>query len=282
MLICIILLAVLVGIAFWKHSRHVNTITNSGTTNSSSAVSTGMQDIAPTTLPPSKVPPPSPVSEQLTTDNLSAQGGPASGGQPTTYPAHTNITATVFWIGEPVGNGSSENNAVSAWDDAWQDHFGCFDNPEKRNGYFPAGCIPKENPFYLDLPYNDFTDEGDRKPTALQVVPWAKDKSWSKEESLMKNQWVKITHGTVACYGQIEDAGPYEYSDAQYVFGSKDERPKNTEANSAGMDVSPALRDCLKFQGLNNDENTVSWQFVEESEVPTGPWRRLITTSQVH
>ncbi|MGI9332403.1 MAG: hypothetical protein ACR2RL_04525, partial [Gammaproteobacteria bacterium] len=35
----------------------------------------------------------------------------------TGYPLHTNITATAFWVGEPVGNGSSEDNALSAYDD---------------------------------------------------------------------------------------------------------------------------------------------------------------------
>jgi hypothetical protein len=47
------------------------------------------------------------------------------------------------------------------------------------------------------------------------------------------------------------------------------------------MDVSPALRDCLGFTGLNNDENTVDWRFVDDAQVPPGPWRRLVTTRQV-
>ena len=59
----------------------------------------------------------------------------------------------------------------------------------------------------------------------------------------MKNRWVKISRenrGSVrTCYGQVEDAGPYVYDDARYVFGHADQRP----AHSAGIDVSPALRD---------------------------------------
>jgi hypothetical protein len=47
------------------------------------------------------------------------------------------------------------------------------------------------------------------------------------------------------------------------------------------MDVSPALRDCLGFNGLNNDENRVDWRFVDASQVPAGPWRRVVTTRQV-
>lgn len=261
--ICILLLSALVGVVIWEYSHRTNTVTTSTSSTAPNAVSTGLQDATPTTLSPLQAPPP-------------------ASGKPTTHPTHTNITATVFWVGEPIGNGSSENNAVSAWDDAWQKHFGCFDNPEKRTGYFPTGCTPKENPFYLDLPYNDFTNDGDRKPTALQIVPWAKEKAWGENESLMKNRWVKITKGSETCYGQLQDAGPYEYDDARYVFGTKDERPKSTEANNAGMDVSPALRDCLKFEGINNDENTVSWQFVKERDVPTGPWKQIVTTRQIY
>jgi len=197
------------------------------------------------------------------------------------YSLHTNITATVFWAGEPKGGGSSENNALSAWDDAWQKHFGCFDDPFNRNGYHPKGCTPKENPFYFDLPYDDFDWEGSdgRRSGANQVIPWAKSKKWQEDESMLKNRWIKIIKGNEVCYGQWEDAGPYVYNDARYVFGKNDERPKSKEANNAGMDVSPALRDCLKFKGLNNDANKVSWQFVEAKDVPSGPWKNIITTS---
>ena len=49
-------------------------------------------------------------------------------------PDHTNITATVFWIGEPVGNGSTENNAVSAYDDRWLEHYGGVDDHSMSAG----------------------------------------------------------------------------------------------------------------------------------------------------
>src|SRR3989344_4623524 len=63
------------------------------------------------------------------------------------YPLHRNITATVFWVGEPQGGGSSEDNAISAWDDNWQQSYGGFDDPENRDGYYPVGFTPKETPF---------------------------------------------------------------------------------------------------------------------------------------
>ncbi len=196
------------------------------------------------------------------------------------YPIHKNITATVFWVGEPIGNGSSENNAYSAWDDQWQKNYGGFDDPYLRSGFYPNGFVPRENPFYLDLPYNDFDDNGVRKPEASKVIPWASEKKWLDSESMLKNRWVKLIKNGIECYGQIEDSGPYEYDDSQYVFGNA--TPKNTLANNAGLDVSPAIRDCLKFTGSNNADNKVDWQFVEESEVPVGPWREIITRSQIN
>ena len=45
--------------------------------------------------------------------------------------------------------------------------------------------------------------------------------------------------------------------------------------------MSPALRDCLGFTGLNNASNQVSWQFVAQNEPPPGPWLRVVTTRQV-
>lgn len=202
---------------------------------------------------------------------------------PAAYPWHTAITATVFWVGEPIGRGSSEDNARSAYDDEWQLHYGCFDDPVQRSGYYPAGCTPAENPFYLDLPYSDFTDDGTRKPNAVQVIPWARTRSWDESESMMKNQWVELHNPATkqTCYGQIQDAGPYVYDDARYVFGQHDERPLNREARNAGLDVSPALRDCLGFVGDNTDTNTVNWRFTAANRVPDGPWSAIITFSNI-
>jgi hypothetical protein len=219
----------------------------------------------------------------------------AAGSSPPHYTQHTNVTATVFWIGEPVGNGSTENNAISAWDDLWQAHYGGPDNYRsvRKPPYFPS-FRPRENPFYLDLPYNDFDDNGNPRPDRTQIIPWAKNyvgelvrsRNTGKPFSLMKNRWVKLWRSVggkkYTCYGQIEDSGPYVYDDAAYVFGKHDARPISRLAQNAGMDVSPAIRDCLRFSGLNNDENRVSWQFVDASQVPRGPWRIVVTTRQVY
>ena len=141
---------------------------------------------------------------------------------------------------------------------------------------------PLENPFYLDLPFDDVNNKtafGERG----RVVPWANDAPYlglSQDDnvSFMKNRWVRLERESRVCYGQIEDAGPAKYDDAAYVFGSDDARPKSKAFNGAGMDVSPALNGCLGFADLNGSSDRVSWQFVEEGDVPVGPWRRIVTT----
>lgn len=196
------------------------------------------------------------------------------------YPLHTNITATVFWIGEDATpDNDFITNAVSTWDEDWLAHFGGVDDPFHRDGYHPVGFTPRENPFYFDLPYDDFTDERERRPNAARVVYWAGERVWGTQESMLKNRWIRVSKGDAVCYGQWEDAGPFLYNDAAYVFGA--DRPKNREANHAGMDVSPALRDCLHFNGPDNAENMVDWQFLDATDVPDGPWRRIVTTSGV-
>jgi hypothetical protein len=215
-----------------------------------------------------------------------------SGGATTAYPVHRDVTATVFWVGEPKGGGSSEDNALSAWDDAWLAHYGGVDEPGRRraaDGWFPTGFRPRENPFYFDLPYDDFDDRGRPRADRTRVVPWAhayagqlaRAARRGRPFSLLKNRWARIEREGRVCYAQWEDAGPYVYDDAAYVFGRDDRRPRNRLARSAGMDVSPAVRDCLGFDGLNTDTNRVAWQFVDAAAVPVGPWRRVVTTRQV-
>ncbi len=193
-----------------------------------------------------------------------------------TYPLHENITATVFWVGEESG---PENNyipnAQSAWDDEWLAHYGGIDDPLNRNGYYPAEFTPKENPFYFALPYNDFSADGKRKPSASSVVYWAKGKDWGDWESMCKNQWIKISFKNKTAFAQWEDVGPFNTDDAKYVFGTA--KPQNKENDNAGLDVSPAVRDFLGLSGMDK----VSWRFVKENEVPDGPWKTIVTTSQI-
>lgn len=237
--------------------------------------------------------------------------------------AHTNIVATTFWVGEIFDPTLPDGSQVcSTYDALWAYHWsgvnngrvpdtaggcqgaivgGCDGVPsagkcstEKRtaaNNYFPTSpdVKPRENPFYLDLPFDDLNDPIGFK-TRCQVIPWANQPAFAgrctdKSFSYMKNHWVQILGPNgKTCYGQIQDAGPSHgdlYHDAAYVFGTNDARPTQTKFNNAGMDVSPALNGCLGFQSLDGQSDRVSWQFVDEKDVPDGPWKIIVTTSQV-
>lgn len=218
-----------------------------------------------------------------------------------TYPLHTGIVSTTFWIGEVFNPSVPDGSQVfSTYDSMWESHYGGCDGlttsgtcqTEARtavNGFFPTSMTPKENPFYLDLPYDDLHD-----PIAFanrdRDVPWANTAPYSAHHgdtgfSYMKNRWVRIVGPTgQVCFGQNEDAGPSHdklYHDATYVFGSTDARPFQLYFNNAGMDVSPALNGCLGFSQLNGQNDHVTWQFVEATDVPNGPWTTLVTTSGV-
>ncbi len=192
------------------------------------------------------------------------------------YILHKNVTATIFWIGEP---GSEENEFISnnrsAWDDLWIYHYGGIDDPNERTLYYPKNFTPMENPFYVALPYNDFYKNGTRKSSAYEVIPWASEKEWGEMESMCKNRWVKIIYNGKVVYAQWEDVGPFEEDDWEYVFGYA--RPKSGINNNAGIDVSPAIRDYLGLHGMDK----VSWQFVDYTDVPEGPWKEIVTTSQI-
>ncbi|MDD3487118.1 MAG: hypothetical protein PHF35_01915 [Candidatus Moranbacteria bacterium] len=193
------------------------------------------------------------------------------------YPLHENISTTFFWVGEGADDDNHDiSNSPSCWDDSWKKSFGGVDNPKKRNGFFPSAFTPKENPFYFALPFNDFNSKGNRKQNLADYVPWFGEKDWKKDESICKNRWIKIMKDEKIAYAQWEDAGPFGENDIAYVFGTGD--PKSKSNKNAGLDVSPAVRDYL---GLKDIDKT-SWQFVDEKDVPNGPWKEVITTSGVN
>lgn len=219
-----------------------------------------MQHLVSTRTPKAEAPPATSTTTQNTANPLISLSW------------HTNITTTIFWIGEPAdtSNGFIANSA-SAWDEDWMANFGGFDNPDHRSGYLPAGFTPRENAFYAALPYSDFTLSGKRKSSAAacpnsNVVVQA-NSSWCK------NSWVAIKHGTKTAYAQWEDVGPFDEDDYAYVFGTA--APRNQRGAKAGLDVSPAVRDYLGLQDVDYSD----WAFVAASDVPaTGPWRQTVTT----
>jgi hypothetical protein len=183
------------------------------------------------------------------------------------YPWHSAIVTTVFWIGESPTANNPVPNQSSAWDSNWSRSFGGSDAPglNERKGFIPAGFIPRQNPFYLALPYNDVSG-GCTKSEAYKVVPWLQQTFTRSGQSVLKGRWVAIRKGIRICFGQWEDVGPFRSDHWQYVFGN--DRPRPNLNRGAGLDVSPAIRDYLN---LGNTDVT-DWRFVDFEEVPPGPW----------
>lgn len=178
--------------------------------------------------------------------------------------------ATVFWVGEGEGEDNGFiSNVPSAWDEDWMEHYGGVDSRDNRCGFQPCAFVPKENPFYVALPYNDLEDDGRKKANAVGI-PW-NDPSATK--SVLKNRWIEVRHEGTVCYGQWQDVGPFEEDDIEYVFGDAP-NPKNQYGEKAGIDLSPALADCLGVDGSDG----VQWRHVEFKNVPTGDWTQIITT----
>ena len=188
----------------------------------------------------------------------------------TRFPWKTNIVTTVFWIGEPSTGVTAACNTKSSWDPNWQISYGGFDDPDpsaRKWDFSPKAFEPKQNPFYIALPFNDVTN----RDVAPSVIPWyAATPRSSKYDSVIKGRWVAIKLGKKICYAQWEDVGPFETDDWAYVFG-KNPQPKTVMNNGVGLDVSPAVRDYLSLvSGVRCD-----WRFCDVSEVPDGPWRKF-------
>ena len=143
-----------------------------------------------------------------------------------------------------------------------------MDPPEAsaRHDYIPIAFVPRQNPFYCALPYNDVA-HGQFKPEAPVVIPWFKQVHTELGQSVCKGRWVGIRKGDRICYAQWEDCGPYRTDHFQYVF--QNERPTPNASHGAGLSVSPAVRDYL---GLARTD-VADWRFAEVSDVPPGPWR---------
>ncbi len=184
------------------------------------------------------------------------------------YPWKTNIVTTVFWIGEQPTANNPVPNTKSSWDANWSSSYGGYDTPDagSRKNYIPASFVPRQNPFYIALPYNDVT-HGRFKPESALVIPWFKRDFIAQGQSVCKGRWLAIRKGNRVCYAQWEDCGPFRTDHFQYVF--QNERPKPNLNRGAGLDISPAVRDYLGLQSTD----VTDWQFVEVRDVPAGPWR---------
>jgi hypothetical protein len=138
----------------------------------------------------------------------------------------------------------------------------------------PVAFVPKENPFYAALPYNDVSGSH-HKPEAKAVIPWFSQMFERDGQSVCRNRWLAIRKGNRVCYAQWSDVGPFRSDHWEYVFGS--ERPKTNAGRGAGLSVSPAVRDYL---GLESTDVT-DWKFVEVRDVPNGPWAKIGSNNTV-
>ena len=185
------------------------------------------------------------------------------------YPWKTRIVTTIFWIGEPAGGNNPVHNVSSSWDLNWQTSYGGYDNPNARRGFIPAGFVPRQNPFYVALPFNDVT-RGTTKPESKLVIPWFKEAFETEGKSVCRDRWIAVRNSAgKICYAQWSDCGPFRTDHWQYVFGT--EKPKPNLNQGAGLDISPAVRDYL---GLSSTDVT-DWKFVDFRDVPNGPWAQL-------
>lgn len=186
------------------------------------------------------------------------------------YPLRSDVTATVFWVGEPAtGDNDQIANAASYWDRDWEEHFGGVDDPEDRvaDGSRPAGFVPAENAYYFALPFGEFEDDESVKD--LTVVPWYDGQSVGGRTSILKNRWIEVRSGDRTVYAQWQDVGPFHEDDPDYVFGDADPAEPR-----AGLDLSPAAAAGIGLDGRGE----VSWRFVRAADVPDGPWKQTVTT----
>ncbi len=178
-----------------------------------------------------------------------------------------NVVTTVFWVGEQPTENNPTPNDKSAWDQNWMKNFGGYDDPNQREGFFPKTFAPKLNPFYVALPYNDIGKDFRHRPEAAEVIPWFWEKYQGDGISVCKGRWLAIHYDGKICYAQWEDVGPFETDHHEYVFGNENARSNRNKG--AGLDVSPAVRDFLEMPSGDR----VEWKFVEDYEVPQGPWK---------
>lgn len=215
----------------------------------------------------------------IPTGSRSAAPNPSRQSEPsarTLYPWKTYVTSTIFWIGEQPTQNNPVPNCKSSWDTEWAINFGGYDDPDPQmrianhtTGEFrPKGFIPKLNPFYIALPYNDVISHREHKPEAARVIPWFMRVRPQPGKTVCKGRWIQVYYKNRSCYAQWEDCGPWETDDWEYVFGTKP--PKTKQNGAAGIDLSPSIRDYL---GLRSGEK-VHWRFVEAGQVPYGPWKK--------
>jgi hypothetical protein len=191
-------------------------------------------------------------------------------GNPSKMTQFKKTITTIFWVGEGA---TEENdyihNRSSYWDENWMKHYGGIDSPQNRKGWLPAAFTPKQNPFYVALPFAEVDGDGNLKEIAKKIPGFGQNAG-----PLTRNRWVEIRYKGKSCFAQWQDVGPNGEDDFDWVFG-KAKKPKNKWGLKAGLDISPATAQYLSIV----DSDTTEWRFVDEKDVPDGPWKAIITRS---
>lgn len=201
------------------------------------------------------------------TQNSSRQTELTTGNEVHKYAEHA-VRASVYGVGEDA---DASNDYISNFPSAWSSDsvrdFGGVDPLQRRRDFTSL-----HNTYYFALPAAEF-DENGLIPGAREKSPWAAESSrLSKEQSLFKGRWIRVQSGEKKIYAQWHDVGPNEEADYAYVFGNGSVKPVNTFGVKAGLDLSPDAAHALGF-GLDEGFQQVVWSFVDESDVPDGPWR---------
>lgn len=199
---------------------------------------------------------------------------------PGTYPWRLNITATVFWVGEDSTERNPVANHKSSWDSAWRENFGGFDNPDpvcRTVDFRPKTFVPRQNPFYVALPYNDVC-KGEHKTEASRVIPWFRREYTGKGQSVCKGRWVQIVYNKRSCFAQWEDCGPFTTEDWPYVFGDKP--PVNTQNKGAGIDISPPCATTWASPAERPSSTGALWNSTASPAAP-GPNGGITTPSSI-
>jgi hypothetical protein len=184
--------------------------------------------------------------------------------------AFKKTLTTIFWVGEGASDDNGHiHNYASYWDTNWVKHFGGIDSPDRRKGFHPAAFTPKQNPFYVALPFAEVDRDGKLKSVAKKIPGFGQ-----AGEPLTKNRWVEIRYKGKSCFAQWQDVGPFGEDDFDWVFGPA-KKPTNTQGLKAGLDISPA---SAQYLGMTDSDKT-EWRFVEEKDVPDGPWKTIVTRS---
>lgn len=149
--------------------------------------------------------------------------------------------------------------------------------------------LEEGNQYFFALPYRDFYYfvDGDKEENLT-------DKDYYGVSDV-KNRWIEIYYPENASYvyAQWRDVGPWNYYDPHYVF--EGERPYAEigidmgwlgyyrETNKAGLDISPEAMRYLTGQESHEEPRGIietNWRFIDENEVPDGPWKEEVSTRE--